>query len=76
MSKYPGERFDLGYLPSNVNPTHFICRDCEETIKIEFECGIPNGQAGVNVGKEYCIVMKFCKKCVDKRYSKYKYKTL
>jgi len=65
----PGERFDLGFLPSNIEPKHFICRDCKETFSMEWECGIPNGQAGVYVGRTWCIVRCFCKRCVDARYA-------
>ncbi len=64
-----GERFDTGFLPSNIEPTHFICRDCGDSFTMDAECGIPNGQAGVYVGRRLCIVRRFCKRCVDARYA-------
>jgi len=65
----PGERFDIGFIPSNIEPTHFICRDCGENFPIAAECGIPNGQAGVYVGRKWCIVRRFCPRCVETRYA-------
>jgi hypothetical protein len=64
-----GERFDTGFLPSNIEPTHFICRDCGDTFPMDAECGVPNGQAGVYVGSAWCIVRRFCQRCVDARYA-------